>query len=420
MQAIEHNRALLRAMFDAGVASADPRRVLPQYLPEKPGGRCVVVGAGKASAAMAAALDAAWPDVALSGIVVTRYGHAVPAGRIEIIEAAHPVPDAMSEAAARRILAAVGNLRAEDMVIALISGGGSALMVAPAPGMTLAGKQSITRALLASGATISEMNTVRKHLSAIKGGRLALAARPARVVTLVISDVPGDDPAVIASGPTVPDTSTAEQAREIIARYGIELPAAAEAALAAESSERNDFDTDIRMIATPLMALRAAAEVARAAGITPVILGDALEGESRELGVCMAGIARSVALHGLPAGAPAVLLSGGETTVTIGKSKAGRGGRNTAFLLGFALAAQGLPGVWAIAGDSDGIDGTEDAAGAIVAPDTLARGRAAGLNAREFLSAHDSYGYFDAIGDLVRTGPTLTNVNDLRMVLVCG
>jgi hydroxypyruvate reductase len=264
------------------------------------------------------------------------------------------------------------------------------------------------------------MNTVRKHLSAIKGGRLALAARPARVVTLVISDVPGDDPAVIASGPTVPDTSTAEQAREIIARYGIELPAAAEAALAAESSERNDFDTDIRMIATPLMALRAAAEVARAAGITPVILGDALEGESRELGVCMAGIARSVALHGLPAGAPAVLLSGGETTVTIGKSKAGRGGRNTAFLLGFALAAQGLPGVWAIAGDSDGIDGTEDAAGAIVAPDTLARGRAAGLNAREFLSAHDSYGYFDAIGDLVRTGPTLTNVNDLRMVLVCG
>ncbi len=413
-------RGFLRQMFDAGIASADPRQVLALHLPDMPSGRCVVVGAGKASAAMAAALDAAWPDVPLSGVVVTRYGHAVPAGRIEILEAAHPVPDAMSEQAARRILAAVRNLAPEDLVIALISGGGSALMVAPAAGMTMAEKQGINRALLASGATISEMNIVRKRLSAIKGGKLALAARPARLVTLVISDVPGDDPAVIASGPTVPNGSSAAQAREIIARYGIELPAAAEAVLAAETGENAQFATDVRMIATPMMALRAAAEVARAAGVTPVILGDALEGESRELGVVMAGIARSVAMHGVPATAPAVLLSGGETTVTIGKNKAGRGGRNTEFLLGFALAMEGLPNVWAIAGDSDGIDGTEDAAGAIVTPDTLARGAAAGLNAREYLAAHDSYGYFDAIGDLVRTGPTLTNVNDLRMVLVCG
>ena len=413
-------RSALRSIFDAAVASAAPGPAVVRHLPDKPKGRCIVIGAGKASAAMAAGLDAAWPDVDLSGLVVTRYGHAVPAGRIEIIESSHPVPDAMSETAARRILQTVHGLSGDDLVIALISGGGSALMTLPAPGMTLADKMTINRALLKSGANITEMNAVRKHLSGIKGGRLALTAAPARVVTLVISDVPGDDPAVIASGPTVPDATTFADVREILGRYAIALPASAEAVLAAgqETPKSGDIVTDIRMIATPKMALAAAADAARAQGLTPLILGDALEGEAREMGIVMAGIARSVAQHGLPVAAPAVLLSGGEGTVTIGKDAAGRGGRNTEFLLGFAVAAAGASNIWAVAGDSDGIDGTEDAAGAMVTPDTLARGNAQGLTARSFLSAHDSYSYFDALGDLIRTGPTLTNVNDIRAVLI--
>ncbi len=368
-------RTVLRQMFDAAVASADPGPAVLRHLPEKPKGRCIVVGAGKASAAMAAALDAAWPDVNLSGVVVTRYGHAVPAGRIRILEASHPVPDAMSETAARLILDAVSGLRPDDLVIALISGGGSALMTLPADGMALADKQAVNRALLASGATITEMNAVRKHLSAIKGGRLAAATRPARLVTLVISDVPGDDPAAIASGPTVADASTLADVREILSRYRIDLPPAARAVLeaGAETPKPGELESDVRIVAAPSLALAAAAETARQAGVTPLILGDAIEGESREVGTVMAGIARSVrTVTDLPVRAPAVLLSGGETTVTIGHGPAGRGGRNTEFLLGFALAAAGTPGVWAIAGDSDGIDGTEDAAGAIVAPDTLA------------------------------------------------
>ena len=413
-------RSVLRQMFDAAVASADPGPAVLRHLPEKPKGRCIVIGAGKASAAMAAALDAAWPDVDLSGVVVTRYGHAVPAGRIRILEASHPVPDAMSETAARLILDAVSGLRPDDLVIALISGGGSALMTLPANGMALADKQAVNRALLASGATITEMNAVRKHLSAIKGGRLAAATRPARLVTLVISDVPGDDPAAIASGPTVADASTLADVREILSRYRIDLPPAARAVLeaGAETPKPGELESDVRIVAAPALALAAAAETARRAGVTPLILGDAIEGESREAGTVMAGIARSVQSHGLPIRAPAALLSGGETTVTIGQGPAGRGGRNTEFLLGFALATAGTPGVWAVAGDSDGIDGTEDAAGAIVAPDTLPRGRAAGLDARRHLSAHDSYTYFDQIGDLVRTGPTLTNVNDIRAILI--
>ena len=413
-------RSVLRQMFDAAVASADPGPAVLRHLPEKPKGRCIVIGAGKASAAMAAALDAAWPDVDLSGVVVTRYGHAVPAGRIRILEASHPVPDAMSETAARLILDAVSGLRPDDLVIALISGGGSALMTLPADGMALADKQAVNRALLASGATITEMNAVRKHLSAIKGGRLAAATRPARLVTLVISDVPGDDPAAIASGPTVADASTLADVREILSRYRIDLPRAARAVLEAgsETPKPGELESDVRIVAAPALALAAAAETARRAGVTPLILGDAIEGESREAGTVMAGIARSVQSHGLPIGAPAALLSGGETTVTIGQGPAGRGGRNTEFLLGFALATAGTPGIWAVAGDSDGIDGTEDAAGAIVAPDTLPRGRAAGLDARRHLSAHDSYTYFDQIGDLVRTGPTLTNVNDIRAILI--
>ena len=413
-------RTLLRRIFDAAVASADPGPAVLRHLPEKPKGRCIVVGAGKASAAMAAALDAAWPDVELTGVVVTRYGHAVPAGRIRIVEASHPVPDTMSETAAQLILAAVSELSPDDLVIALISGGGSALMTLPAGGMTLADKQAVNRALLASGATITEMNAVRKHLSAIKGGQLAAATRPARLVTLVISDVPGDDPATIASGPTVADASTLSDVWEIVNRYGIELPPAARTVLesGAETPKPVELESDVRLIAAPSLALAAAADAAGQAGVTSLILGDALEGESCEVGTVMAGIARSVRSHGLPVSAPAILLSGGETTVSIGHGPAGRGGRNTEFLLGFALAAAGAPGVWAIAGDSDGIDGTEDAAGAIVTPDTLLRGRAMGLDARGYLSAHDSYTYFDRIGDLIRTGPTLTNVNDIRAVLI--
>jgi glycerate 2-kinase len=417
-------RAALRTIFDAAVAAADPRVVLAAHLPEKPRGRCVVVGAGKSAAVMAAALEDAWPDVALEGSVVTRYGHAVPTRRIEVIEASHPVPDANSERGARRLLERVRGLGPDDLVLALISGGGSALLALPAPGLTLADKQAVNRALLASGATIGEMNAVRKHLSAIKGGRLAAAAAPARVVTLAISDVPGDDPAVIASGPTVPDPTGYADARAILARYGITPPPSAAARLAAGADETPKPgelpDGEFRMIATPMMALRHAAGVARGLGLSPLVLGDALEGESREMGTMMAGIARSVAAHALPLAAPAVLLSGGETTVSIGSGPAGRGGRNTEFLLGLAVALDAAPGIWAAAGDTDGIDGTEDAAGAIVTPDTLARALAAGLDPRGVLAGHDSYGLFDAIGDLIRTGPTLTNVNDIRAIVIAG
>ncbi len=416
-------REVLRAVFDAAVASADPRRVLAAHLPAPPRGRVVVVGAGKSAAVMAQAVETAWPEVPLSGLVVTRYGHAVPTRRIEVVEAAHPVPDAAGEAAARRILGLVQGLRPEDLVLALISGGGSALLALPAPGVTLADKQAINRALLASGATIGEMNTVRKHLSAIKGGRLAASARPAPLVTLAISDVPGDDPAVIASGPTVPDPSTTEDARAILARYRITPPPGVAAHLAGADAETPKSgalpDATFQLIATPALALAAAAARAREAGLAPLILGDALEGESRELGTVLAGIATSVRRHGQPLARPALLLSGGETTVTLAADAApGRGGRNTECLLGLAVALAGAPGIFALAGDTDGIDGTEDAAGAILTPDTLARARAHGLDPRAMLAAHDSYGLFAALGDLVVTGPTLTNVNDIRAVLI--
>ena len=416
-------RAVLRRIFDAGVAAADPHRVLAAHLPDRPLGRCVVVGGGKSAAVMAAALEAAWPDLVesgrMSGLVVTRYGHAVPTRRIEVLQASHPVPDANGELGARRLLDAVRGLGPDDLVLALISGGGSALLALPGPGLTLADKQAVGRALLACGATIGEMNVVRRRLSGIKGGRLAQAASPARVVTLAISDVPGDDPATIASGPTIPNRDPPGAAEEIVARYGLVLPEAVAALLRTREPARAGMaEADVRMIATPAMALRAAAEAARAEGLATLMLGDALEGESRQLGTVMAGIARSVRRHAEPVRAPAVLLSGGETTVSIGAAKPGRGGRNTEFLLGLAVALDGEAGIWAVAGDTDGIDGTEDAAGAIVAPDTLARARAAGLSPRAVLAAHDSYGLFAATGDLVVTGPTLTNVNDLRAVLI--
>jgi hydroxypyruvate reductase len=410
-------RGALTEIFMAAVKSADPFEALINALPEKPRGRCIVVGAGKASAAMAAALEAAWPDVDMHGVVVTRYGHAVPTQNIRIVEAAHPVSDAMSEVASMLMMEQMKNLSAEDCVIALISGGGSSLLALPRQGITLADKQAVNKALLKSGATIQEMNTVRKQLSDIKGGRLALAAQPARVITLIISDVPGDDPQSIASGPTVADTSTAGEALEIVHRYGLNLPEHIMRVLETPRPQVTaaDIAQDIRMIATPSGALAAAASVATKMGFTPIILGDALEGESAQLGIVMAGIAKSVKQHGVPVKGPAVLLSGGETTVTIGQGGAGRGGRNTEFLLSLACALKGEKGIYAIAGDSDGIDGTEDAAGAIVTPETLAR--TAG-NAKAFLAAHDSYSYFAASGDLVITGPTLTNVNDIRAVIV--
>jgi glycerate 2-kinase len=416
-------RAALRTLFDTAVEAANPRTVLARHLPPKPTrGRCIVVGGGKSAAVMAAALEDAWPDVPLEGTVVTRYGHAVPTRRIEVIEACHPVPDANSERGAKRLLERVKGLTSDDLVIALMSGGASALLAAPVPGLTLADKQAVNRALLACGANITEMNCVRKHLSAIKGGRLAEAAAPARVVTLAISDVPGDDPAVIGSGPTVPDATTFAHARALIERYGITLPPSVAARLARDDDETPKpgslKHTEFRMIATPMMALDAMAAKARALGLTPLILGDALEGEASQMGTVMAGIARSVRAHGQPLRPPAVILSGGETTVTMSGKAGGKGGRNTTFLLGLAIALDGAPGIWATAGDTDGIDGMDDIAGAVLSPDTLARARALGIDARAMLAAHDSHGFFGAIGDLIVTGPTLTNVNDIRGILI--
>ncbi|MBD9529813.1 glycerate kinase [Paracoccus sp. PAR01] len=411
-------RDLLLQLFAAAVDSADPAQTVARHLPELPRGRVVVVGAGKSAAAMARAVEMAWPDVDLSGVVVTRYGHAVPTERIEVIEAAHPVPDANGAMAAKRILQAVSGLGPDDLVLALISGGGSALMTAPAPGLTLEEKMQVNRLLLASGAPISVMNRVRRRLSAVKGGRLALAAAPARVVTLAISDVPGDDPLAIASGPTVHDPDGGADLSDIVDQLGPDLPVAARKLLLAKPKPIPAFAADYRLISTPQMALEAAAKLAHAAGITPLILGDAVEGEASTTGQVMAGIARSAALHGHPVAGPAVLLSGGETTVSIGDVKPGRGGRNTEFLLSMALALDGQTGIHALACDTDGIDGTEDAAGAIITPDTLTRARAAGLDPRAILRGHDSYSLFDRIGDLVRTGPTLTNVNDFRAVFI--
>jgi len=404
---------LLRHLFEAALRAADPALLVPPALPEKPIGRCVVVGAGKAAASMAASVDRVWPDVALSGVVATPYGHTVPAGRIAVVEAGHPVPDANSEAAARRILAAVQGLRSEDLVLALISGGASSVMALPAPGMTLADKAAITGALLRSGATVGEINAVRRHVSSIKGGRLAVAAAPARVTTLAISDVPGDDPAVIGSGPTVANATDAADVLAILARYGICLPDGANP-LPAVRHVMGEF----RLVATPAMALRAAADIALTAGASPLILGDALEGEAREVGRVLASVALSCRRYGTPVAAPAVLLSGGETTVTIGNAGGGRGGRNTEFLLAMALQLAGAAGIYALACDTDGIDGTQDAAGAIVTPTTLARARYKKLDPRALLEGHDSCGLFAALGDLVVTGPTLTNVNDFRAILI--
>jgi len=414
-------RALLRRMFDAAIAAAQPSRNVPPHLPPPPKGRLVVIGAGKASAEMARAVEQHWPGE-LSGLVVTRYGYAVPCRRIEIVEAAHPVPDGAGLEASRRLLELVRGLSADDLVLCLISGGGSALLPLPLEGLTLEHEQAVNRELLRSGASINEMNCVRRHLSGIKGGRLAAACHPARVLTLAISDVPGDDPINIASGPTVPDPTTCADALAVVRRRGIALPPEMHEALESgrgESVKPGDprlARAAFRLVATPQRSLEVAAQVARDAGITPLLLGDSIEGESREVGKVMAGIALSVAQHGQPVAPPCVLLSGGETTVTVRGS--GRGGRNVEFLLSLALALDGLPNAWAIAGDTDGVDGAEEVAGAFVAPDTLERARQSGLRAADRLADNDGHGFFEALGDQVVTGPTLTNVNDFRAVLV--
>ncbi len=417
-----HSRLFLRQLFAAAVAAAAPARCLPPYLPQERAGRLLVVGAGKASAAMARALEDNWPGP-LDGLVVTRYGFAVPCRRIEVVEAAHPLPDAAGQKAALRILDLVSNRGPDDQVVALISGGGSALLAAPAPGITLAEKQALTAALLKSGASIHEMNCVRKHLSAIKGGRLAAAAWPASVLALAISDVAGDDPEVIASGPTVADPSTCADALAVLDRYRIILPAGLRARLESgelETPKPGDprlAKAAFRIVASPAQALQAAAAAARAAGVTPLILGDEMEGEAREVARVLAGIAKSCARHALPVAPPCVLLSAGEATVTV--RGAGRGGRNSELMLALAIALQGHSRIHALAGDTDGIDGSEDNAGALIGPDTLSRAVAAGIDVRAALADNDAYTVFAGLGDLLLSGPTLTNVNDFHAILIC-
>jgi glycerate 2-kinase len=408
-------------MFDAAINAAAPALCLPPHLPAVPKGRTIVVGAGKAAAAMAVAVEAHWRGP-LEGLVVTRYGHGAPTNRIKVVEASHPVPDAAGPAAAKAILDSVRGLGPDDLVLALISGGGSALLALPDGDITLADKQAINRALLRSGAHIGEMNCVRKHLSAIKGGRLAAAAAPARVVSLIISDVPGDDLSIIASGPTVADHTTQADALAVLKKYAIDVSPAVMKQLR-DPSRETPKPGDPRLanvanflIATPQMSLEAAANVARAAGFAPLILGNAIEGEARECAIVHAGIAMQAAGFGQPAAPPCAIISGGETTVTVrGK---GRGGRNAEFLLGLAIALGGRGDISALAGDTDGIDGSEDNAGAVITPDSLARAAQAGLNVQERLADNDAYSVFAALGDLIVTGPTRTNVNDFRAILV--
>ena len=427
-------RRFLEHLYRVAVARALPLHNTAAYLPPPPKGRTLVLGAGKAAGAMAHAVEAFWPkDAPLSGLVVTRYGHLPPRPdglpqRIEVLQAAHPVPDAAGLAAAERILTLTQGLTADDLVLCLISGGGSALLSLPAEGLTLVHKQRINHELLACGAGIGEMNCVRKHLSRIKGGRLALACAPAQVVTLTISDVPGDDPSIIASGPTVADASSCADALAILQRYAIAVPPAVLESLHSGALETPKPGAPafaghrVHLIATPQQSLQAAAEVARTAGLAAYILSDEMEGESREVGKVHAALARAVANRGEPFAAPCVILSGGETTVTLRPQRAGatpgRGGRAGEFCLGLAQALQGQAGVYALAADTDGIDGVEDNAGAWVEPATLSRAFQRGMKVADYLERNDAYAYFDALGDLLRTGPTFTNVNDFRLLLV--
>ena len=419
-------RELLLGSFRAAVAAADPRVIVPAHLPTPPAGRTVVVGAGKAAASMAAAVESAWPaDRPLSGVVITRHGHGTPTRRIRVVEAGHPVPDEAGEQAARETLALAEGLGEDDLLLVLVSGGGSSLLSLPVAGIGMADLKALTKDLLACGAPIQEMNTLRKHVSAIQGGRLALATR-ARVHALVISDVTGDDPTHIASGPCSPDPTTFADCVEILRRYGVTAPASIASRLAGgvagrvpETPKPGDAGfarTTVEVIATARRSLLAAGEVFRAAGVTPFYLGDSITGESRDVAKVLASIARECRHHGHPFGAPVAIVSGGETTVTI--RGRGRGGRCSEFLLSLAVELDGLAGTWAIAADTDGIDGAESNAGALLAPDTLARSRAAGREARRHLDDNDGHGFFAPLGDLVVTGPTLTNVNDFRAILV--
>ena len=413
---------ILRQLFDAAVAAAQPDRRVPPFLPTPPQGKTVVVGAGKSAAAMARAVEQAW-SVPLSGVVVTRYGHGAATQVIEVLEAAHPVPDANGRAAAERILDTVTPLGADDLVICLISGGGSALLTLPPEGIELEVLADLNRQLLRSGADIGEMNAVRKNLSRSSGGRLAAAAYPAQVVSLLISDVPGDDLRAIASGPTVGDTATAQDALRIIQKYNLHVPTTVVDYLqdnpnpvVLPDDERLSTTTN-HLIAAPQQSLEAAANRAQDLGYTPLILGSAIEGEAREVGIVHAGIAQQSVQYGQPIAPPCIILSGGETTVTV-TGEAGKGGRNSEFLLSLAVALKGQAKVWAIACETDGIDGSEDNAGATIGPAILQQGRDHGLNATDFLTAHDSYSFFQKLDALVETGPTLTNVNDFRAILI--
>ncbi len=419
-------RELLFGSFQAALAAADPLVIVPDHLPSPPAGKTLVVGAGKAAASMAAAVEANWPGGSpIEGVVITRYGHDVPTQRIRVIEAGHPVPDEAGEAAARETLERAAALDTEDLLLVLVSGGGSSLLSLPVDGVGMADLKEVTRELLASGAPIQEMNTIRKHLSVIQGGRLAAATR-ARVLALVISDVPGDDPTHIGSGPCSPDPTTYAEAIAILERHGVTAPASVAAHLAdgmagkvEETPKPGDraFDrTEVRVIATAHACLMRAAAFVQHRGITPMVLGDSVTGESREVAKVHAAIARQMRRHSHPFRPPVAVISGGETTVTVRGS--GRGGRCSEFLLSLALELDGLEHAWALAADTDGIDGAESNAGAIVAPDTLARARSEGLDAKRMLANNDGFGFFAAIGDLVVTGPTRTNVNDYRIVLV--
>ena len=416
-------RAFLAELFRAAVAAADPERALAGALPEKPAGRTVVVGAGKGAAQLAAAFERLWGDP-VEGVVVTRYGYGAPTARIEVLEAAHPTPDAAGLAASDRLLAAVSGLGPDDLVLALVCGGGSALLPAPPEGLTLEDEIAVNRALLASGAPISEMNALRKHVSRIKGGRLAAAAAPARVVSLLVSDIPGDDPALIASGPTVPDVSGPEAARAVVERYGLDLPGAVldwlgSPECAAPAPDDPVFArNEVRVVASARLSLEAAAAAARAAGVDPAILGDAVEGEARETARVFGAIAREIAARDRPFARPAVLLSGGETTVTL--RGGGRGGRNSEFALSLGRDLAGLAGVTALAADTDGIDGSEDNAGAFVDGESWRRLRDLGRDPAALLADNDAWSAFDALGDLFVTGPTGTNVNDFRAILMTG
>ncbi|MBZ9998068.1 glycerate kinase [Mesorhizobium sp. BH1-1-4] len=414
-------RTFLTSIFDAAVAAADPERTIRDHLPAKPKGRTIVIGAGKGSAQMAAAFEKVW-DGPIEGLVVTRYGYGARCERIEIIEAAHPVPDAAGLEASRRLLEKVQGLTADDLVVALISGGGSALLPSPAAGLTLADEIAVNEALLASGAPIAAMNTIRKHLSTIKGGRLAAAAWPAKVVSLVVSDIPGDNPALVASGPTVPDAGSRKDALASISAYGMKLPDAVMAHIQSPAADAPDPDdqrfarNEVHLIASAGVSLEAAAAEARRQGVEAVILSDAIEGEAREVGGVHAAIAREVATRNRPFSKPVLILSGGETTVTL-RAK-GKGGRNSEFLLAFAISINGLEGIHALAADTDGIDGSENNAGAFADGSTVSRMRAAGVDAKAMLAGNNAWTAFNAVGDLFVPGPTGTNVNDLRAIFV--